>query len=64
MTPLYLLRKIKYNMIWTYSSLVKKLQLKVDTFDNDNIHFLDIKILNNVEIDIYIKDTNTGIYIK
>ena len=26
------------------------------------MHFLDIKILNNGETDIYIKDTNTGLY--
>ena len=31
------------------------------TFDDDNIHFLDIKILNNGETDISIKDTNTGL---
>ena len=31
-------------------------------FNNDNIHFLDIKILNNGETDIHIKDTNTGLY--
>ena len=31
------------------------------TFDGDNIHFLDIKILNNGETDISIKDTNTGL---
>ena len=30
-------------------------------FDDDNIHFLDIKILNNGETDISIKDTNTGL---
>ena len=31
------------------------------TFDDDNIHFLDIKILNNGETDISTKDTNTGL---
>ena len=30
-----------------FNSFVKKLQLTVDTFDNENIHFLEIKILNN-----------------
>ena len=39
-----------------FNSFVKKLQLTVYTFDNDNINFLDIKILNNAEKDIYIKD--------
>ena len=39
-----------------FNSFVKKLQLTVYTFDNDNINFLDIKILNNAENDIYIKD--------
>ena len=31
------------------------------TFDDDNIHFLDLKILNNGETDISTKDTNTGL---
>ena len=31
------------------------------TFDDDNIHFLDIKILNNGETDISTKDINTGL---
>ena len=36
----------------------------MDTFDDGNIHFLDTKILNNGEIDTYIKDTNTGLHVQ
>ena len=46
------------------NSFLKKLQLTLDTFDQCNIHFLDIKILNDDETDIFIKGTNTGTYIK
>ena len=45
-----------------FNSFVKKLHLTVDTFDNENIHFLDIKILNNGETDIYIKDQYWYLY--
>ena len=44
-----------------FNSFEKNLGITVNTFDNRNIHFIDIKILNNDETDIYIKDTNTGI---
>ena len=46
------------------NSFEKNLRFTVDTFDNGNICFLDIKILNKGETDIYIKDTNTEIYIQ
>ena len=42
----------------------KKLRFIVDIFDNGNIQVVDIKILNNGETDIYIKDTNTGLYVQ
>ena len=48
----------------SFNSFDKNLRFTVDTFDNGNIHFLDIKILNNGETDIYIKDTNTGLYVQ
>ena len=45
----------------SFNSFDKNLRFSVDTFDDGNIHFLDIKILNNSATDIYIKDTNTGL---
>ena len=48
----------------SFNSFDKNLRFSVDTFDDGNIHFLDIKILNNGETDIYIKDTNTGLYVQ
>ena len=47
-----------------FNSFVKKLQLTVYTFDNDNINFLDIKILNNGENDSYIKDNSTSLLVQ
>ena len=46
----------------SFNSFGKNLRFTVDMFDNVNTHFLDIKILNNGETDVYIKDTNTGLY--
>ena len=48
----------------SFNSFDKNLRFSVNTFDDGNIHFLDIKILNNGETDIYIKDTNTGLYVQ
>ena len=45
-----------------FNSFEKNLRFTVDTFDDSNIHFLDIKILNNGETDIYIKDNNIELY--
>ena len=53
---LVFIKKDKFHDLNIFNSFVKKLQLTVYTFDNDNINFLDIKILNNAENDIYIKD--------
>ena len=69
-------RKIKYNVYLTFvirtcNSIQrlnlfdfcdKNLQFTADTFDNSNIHSLDIKILNN-ETDIYINNANTCLII-
>ena len=46
------------------NSFDKNLRFTIDTFDNGNIHFLDTKILNNGETDIYIKDINTRLYVQ
>ena len=48
----------------SFNSFDKNLRFTVDTFDNGNIHFLDIKILNNGETDIYIKDISTRLYVQ
>ena len=47
-----------------FNSFDKHLQFTDDTFDNGNFNFLDIKILNNAEVDIYAKDTNIGLYVQ
>ena len=43
------------------NSFHRNLNFTVDTFEDDVIHFLDIKILNN-QTDIYYKETHTGQY--
>ena len=48
----------------SFNSFDKRLRFTVDTFEDGNIHFLDIKTLNNGETDIYIKGTNTGRYVQ
>ena len=35
----------------------------VDNFENEDVHFLDLKIMNNGDINIYVKDINSGLYI-
>ena len=55
--------KIQY-VLSSFNSFGKNLRFSVDTFDDGNIHFLDIKILNNGETDVYTKDTNTGLYVQ
>ena len=62
---LVLIKKGKIqHVLNSINSFDKNLTISVDTFDDGNIHFLDIKILNNGETDIYIKDTNTGLYVQ
>ena len=57
-------KEIKEQVLNSFNSFDKNLRLTVDTFDNSINHFLDIKVLNNGETDIYIKDTNTGLYVQ
>ena len=57
-------KEIKEQVLNSFNSFDKNLRLTVDTFDNSISHFLDIKVLNNGETDIYIKDTNTGRYVQ
>ena len=39
------------------------LKFTVDTFNDSSVHFLDLLIMDNLDIDIYRKDTFTGQYI-
>ena len=45
------------------NSFNSNIQFTVDIFDNDNVHFLDLLILDNLEIDIFRKSTFTGQYL-
>ena len=45
-----------------FISFHKNLWFNVDKFENEDIHFLDLKIMNNGEINIYVKDTNSSLY--
>ena len=45
------------------NSFRNNLRFIVDKFENEDVHFLDLKIMNNGEINIYVKDTNSGLYI-
>ena len=61
---LVLIKKDKLqHVLNSFNSFDKNLRFSADTFSDGNIHFLDIKIFNNGETDIYIKDTNTGLYV-
>ena len=46
-----------------FNSFHNNLWFIVDKFENEDVHFLDFKIMNNREINIYVKDTNSGLYI-
>ena len=37
---------------------ILKVRFTVDKFENEDVHFLDLKIMNNGEINIYVKDVN------
>ena len=55
---LIMIKKAKIQHVLNpFISFKKNLKFTADTFDNGNILFLDIKILNNGETDIYIKDS-------
>ena len=55
--------KIQY-VLNSFNSFDKNLRFTINTFDDGNIHFLDIKNLNHGEKDIHKKDTNTGLYVQ
>ena len=44
------------------NSFHPNIQFTVDTFEDDEVHFLDLRISNNLDIDVYRKDTFTGQY--
>ena len=46
-----------------FNSFHNNLQLAVDKFKNEDVHFLYLKIMNNGKTNIYVKDTNCGLYI-
>ena len=46
-----------------FNSFHNNLRFTVDKFENENVHFLDLKIMNNGDINIYVNDTNSGLYI-
>ena len=46
-----------------FNSFHNNLWFIVDKFENEDVHFLDFKIMNNREINIYVKDSNSGLYI-
>ena len=37
---------------------ILKVQFTVDKFENEDVHFLDLEIMNNGKIKIYVKDVN------
>ena len=50
------------NVLKMFNSFDENLKFTVDHFDNGLIHFLDIAISYDKEIDVYVKPTNTGQY--
>ena len=46
-----------------FNSFQNNLRFAVDKFENKDVHFLDLKIINNEEINIYVKDTNRSLHI-
>ena len=47
----------------TFKSFHNNLRFTVDKSENEDVHFLDFKIMNNGDINIYVKDTNSGLSI-
>ena len=45
-----------------FNSFDKNLRFTVDTFDDGDVHFLDIRVHPSGETDVYSKPTNTGQY--
>ena len=54
---------VKEDQIEAFNSFHNNLQFTVGKFENEDLHFLDLKIMNNPDINIYVKDTNSGLYI-
>ena len=52
--------KYVHDLLNTFHS---NIQFTVDTFNDNNVHFLDLMILDNLDIDIYRKSTFTGQYL-
>ena len=50
-------------MLKAFNSFQNKLQFTVDKFQIEDVHFVDLKIMNNGEINIYVKDTSSALYI-
>ena len=50
------------NVLDRFNSFDRNLKFTVDTFEDGNIHFLDISVLPNGDTDVYSKPTNTGLY--
>ena len=46
-----------------FNSFHKNLRFTVNKFENEDEVFLDLKIMNNGEININVKDTSSGLYI-
>ena len=55
--------KIQY-VLNSFNLFDKNLRFTINTFDDGNIHFLDIKILSHGETDLNKKGTNTGLYVQ
>ena len=43
------------------NSFHSNLPYTVDKFQNEDVHFLDLKIMNRGEINFYVKDTNSSL---
>ena len=51
------------DILKVFNSFHNNLRFTVDKFENEDTHFLDLKIMNSGEINIYVKNTNSGLYI-
>ena len=45
-----------------FNSFHNNLQFTVDKFENEDVRSLELRVMNNGEINIYVKDTNSGLY--
>ena len=46
-----------------FNSFHNNLRFIVGKFEKEDVHFLDLEIMNNGDVNIYVKDTNSGLYI-